>query len=272
MWVIQKIVSFFRSRIMRKSIFYGLAVVLLAILSSGVKATPVIGTWDFEGASGNWGDYFSGSIEDKVGANDTTRQRATKEWSGAYQGGTFARMGSWPNDGISMPTAGVSKVEGSISFAWRNLTGTFAQWADMVTLPLTKDGTNGIRWENIGGAEFTMYAGPSNGGGSWDIGWTHPTLGSMMDGNWHVFEFAWKDGEAVKVYADGVLRWQTAGIYNAADYALMSEFVIGNRTSTSTSGIQGDYDYIVLNSIPEPATVAILSIGLFGMKAFKRRG
>ena len=246
-------------------------VVLVVVLTAfTAEAAPVVSLWDFEGAPGNFSGYFSGPVADKVGTNDSTKQALSKEWAGAYEGGMYGRNGgTWPTDGMVVPTAGMSTVEGSVSWAWRDFTGSFNIWCDMMTLPLTNDGVNGIRWENAGGTTFTMYAGPSNGGGSLDIGWAHPTIGSAMDGNWHVFEITWKDGETIKVYRDGLLRWATTGIYNAVDYTLMPSMVVGNRTATSLSAIQGDYDYVVVTSVPEPVTMCLLGLG--GVALLRRK-
>ena len=246
-----------------------LGMMVLLVAAGALQAAPVVSLWDFEGASGPWSGFFDAPIADKVGPNTTTKQAATKEWAGPYEGGTYAKMGHYPSDALVMTTTGVSTVEGSVSWAWRDFTGSFNQWCDMMTLPLTNDGVNGVRWENIGGTNFTMYAGPSNGGGSLDIGWAHPQIGSAMDGNWHVFEITWKDGETIKVYRDGLLRWATAGIYNAASYTLMPVMVVGNRTATSTNGIQGDYDYVVVTSIPEPMTLCLLGLG--GLALLRKR-
>ena len=226
-------------------------VVVLAVLAlaSGAESASV-SMWDFEGTSTNWSWYFDEPIPDQWNGNDAVGV-ATKEWAGVQQGAAYARMGQYPTDRVTAPTDGMSVEEGTLMFMWRYWLPP-EQWRDMVSAPVTRDGTNPMRFEHMGGNSFTIYGGPDNGGNSVDIDF----LGAL-DGQWHTFAVTWKDGETVKAYFDGAACMETDANYVAADYQLLDHTTLGNRKPADLFGLAGDYDYWMVDSAClDPCTIA----------------
>lgn len=202
----------------------------LAVVVSAAMAGPV-SMWDFETPS------TATNVVDQVGDNDGYNH-GVRDWPAVAEGAWFMSVRSDVWHRLEAPTAGFSLQAGTFMWMYRSNAYARWDWCDMLTTPLSLDGTNGMRLEKIGGGDsFTFYAGPSNLGASVDFAFIN-----VMDGAWHTVAVTYVDGGVVSLYVDGILRMVT-DTYDASQFTLLDKVVLGNRVNLNP--LAGDYDYFL---------------------------
>lgn len=253
-----------------------IALTALALCLAPLASAVEVGYWSFNEGSGNFvGDTSGfnnhGTLVNGVGSSWVTGKSGTALYFPGVTGQAGMR--------VVVPDAPSLRLTGS---------GSFAAWVHSEDILrdapiLAKEGPSGLSyWFGTYGPSGAGHWGvlmDQNGSYNWDLDGRN--RGNAPGSTWTHLAATW-DGTTIRYYLNGSL--EGTGSWTGTIHGAAAKLMIGMNSDWLTTAFKGEidevhlYDHMIsdndvarLAAVPEPASMAALSIGLVAMLARRRR-